>query len=105
MFKLRLEKAEEPGIKLPTFAGSWRKQGSSKQTSSSASSAFDCEYHNKTWKILKKMEVPDQLTGLLRNLYAGQEAVVRARHRTMEWFKIGKGVSQSCTLSSCFIFI
>ena len=74
MYKLGFKEAEEPEIKLPTFTGSWRKQGSSKQTSSSASSAFDCEYHNKTWKILKKMEVPDQLTGLLRNLYAGQEA-------------------------------
>ena len=63
--------------------------------------AFDCVDHNKIWKILKEMEVPDHLTYLLRNLYAGQEATVRTRHGTMDWFNIGKGVRQSCILSHC----
>ena len=63
--------------------------------------AFDCVDHNKIWKILKEMEVPDHLTYLLRNLYAGQEATVRTRHGTMDWFNIGKGVRQGCILSHC----
>ena len=63
--------------------------------------AFDCEDHNKLWKILKEMRIPDQLTYLLRNLYAGQEATVRTGHGTTNWFKIGKGVCQSCRLSPC----
>ena len=63
--------------------------------------AFDCVDHNKLWKILKEMELSDQLTCLLRNLYAGQEATVRTRHRTMDWFQIGKGVRQGCILSPC----
>ena len=54
--------------------------------------AFDCVDHNKLWKILKEMGMPDHLTGLLRNLYAGQEATVKTGHGTMGWFKIGKGV-------------
>ena len=57
--------------------------------------------HNKLWKILKEMEIPDHLTCLLRNLYAGQEATVRTGHGTTDWFQIGKGVRQSCLLSSC----
>ena len=57
--------------------------------------------HNKLWKILKEMEVPDHLTCLLRNLYAGQEATVRTRRGTMDWFQIGKGVHQGCILSPC----
>ena len=57
--------------------------------------------HNKLWKILKEMEIPDNLTCLLRNLYAGQEATVRTGHGTMEWFQIGKGVRQGCILSPC----
>ena len=61
--------------------------------------AFDCVDHNKLWKILKEMEIADHLTYLLRNLYADQEATVRARHRTMDCFKIGKGVCQGCILS------
>ena len=65
--------------------------------------AFDCVDHNKLWKILKEMGIPDHLTCLLRNLYAGQEATVRNRHGTMDWFKIGKGVCQSCVLSPWFI--
>ena len=62
--------------------------------------SFDCVDHNKLWKILKEMEIPDQLTCLLRNLYAGQEATVRMGHGTTDWFQIGKGVHQGCILSS-----
>ena len=63
--------------------------------------ALDCVDHNKLWKILKQMGIPDRLTCLLRNLYAGQEATVRTRHGTTDWFQIGKGVCQGCTLSPC----
>ena len=63
--------------------------------------AFDCVDHNKLWKILKEMGITDQLTRLLRNLYAGQEATVRNGHRTTDWFQIGKGVFQGCILSRC----
>ena len=63
--------------------------------------AFNCVDHNKMWKILKKMGIPDQLTCLLRNLYAGQEATVRTGHGTMDWFHIGKGVRQGYILSPC----
>ena len=63
--------------------------------------AFDCVDHNKLWKIVKKMGIPDHLTCLLRNLYAGQEATVRIRHGKMDWFQIGKGVRQSCILLQC----
>ena len=63
--------------------------------------AFDCVDHNKLWKILKQMGIPDYLTCLLRNLYAGQEAIVRTGHGTTDYFRIGKGVHQGCILSSC----
>ena len=63
--------------------------------------AFDCVDHNKLWKILKEMGIPDSLTCLLRNLYAGQEATVRTGHGTTDWFQIGKGVCQGCILSPC----
>ena len=63
--------------------------------------AFDYMDHNKLWKILKEMRIPDHLTCLLRNLYAGQEATVRTRHGTTDWFQIGKGVHQGCILSPC----
>ena len=63
--------------------------------------AFDCVDHNKLWKILKEMWIPNHLNCLLRNLYAGQEATVRTEHETADWFKIGKGVCQSCILSLC----
>ena len=63
--------------------------------------AFDCVDHNKLWKILKEMGIPDHLTCLLRNLYAGQEAIVRTWHGTTDWFQIGKGVRQGCILSPC----
>ena len=58
-------------------------------------------YHNKLWKILKEMGIPDHLTCLLKNLYAGQETTVRTGHGKMDWFKIGKGVYQACVLSPC----
>ena len=61
--------------------------------------AFDCVDHNKLWKILKEMGIPDHLTCLLKNLYAGEEAIVRIGHGTMDWFQIGKGVHQGCILS------
>ena len=63
--------------------------------------AFDCVDHNKLWKILKEMGIPDHLTCLLRNLYSGQEATVRAGYGTTDWFQIGKGVRQGCILSPC----
>ena len=63
--------------------------------------AFDCVDHNKLWKILKEMGIPDHLTCLLRNLYAGQEGTIRTGHGTTDWFQIGKGVPQGCILSPC----
>ena len=106
MLKLVLERAEEPEIKLPTSTGSSKKKESSRKTSISAlltmqNKAFDCVDHNKLWKILKEMGIPDQLNCLLRNLYAGQEATVRTRHGTTDWFQIGKGVRQGCILLLC----
>ena len=64
---------------------------------------FDCVIQNKWWKILKEMGIPSHLTCLLRNLYAGQEAKVRTKHGTMDWFQIGKGVHQGCILSPCLL--
>ena len=91
MFKLDLEKAEEPEIKL--------------QTSISAlitmPKPFNCVGHNKLWKILQEMGIPDHLTCLLRNLYADQEATVRTGHGTTNWLQIGKGVHQGCILLPC----
>ena len=104
MFNLDLEKVEEPEIKLPTSAGSWKKQESSRKTSISALLTMPKPLtvdHNKLWKILKEMGIPDHLTCLLRNVYAGQEATIRTRHGTMDWFQIGKGVCQGCILSPC----
>ena len=97
MFKLDLEKAEEPEIKLPISTGSLKKQESSRKTSTSALLTMPkpltlCVDHNKLWKILKEMGIPDHLTCLPRNLYAGQEATVRTGHGTTDWFQIGKGV-------------
>ena len=104
MFKLDLEKAEDPEIKLPTSSGSWKKQESFRKTSISAfdyAKAFDCVDHKKLWKILQEMGIPDHLMCLLRNLYAGQEAIVRNGHGTTDWFQIGQGVCQGCILSPC----
>ena len=104
MFKLVLEKAGEPVIKLPTSAGLWKKQESSRKTSISTLLTMPKPLnvdHNKLWKILKEMGISDHLTCLLRNLYAGQEARVRTGHGTTDWFQIGKGVCQGCILSPC----
>ena len=101
MFKLVLEKAEEPEIKLPTSAGSWKKQESSRKTSISALFDYAKAFDHKLWKILQEMGIPDRLTCLLRNLYAGQEATVRTGHGTTDWFQIGTGVCQGCILSPC----
>ena len=103
MFKLVLEKAEEPKIKLPTSAGSWKKQESSRKNIYFCfldyAKAFNCVDHNKLWKILKDMGIPDHLTCLLKNLYVGQEATVTTEHGTTDWFQIGQGVRQGCILS------
>ena len=102
MFKLDLEKAEEPEIKLPTSAGSSKKQEFQKSIYFcfiDYAKAIDCVGHNKLWKILKEMGIPDHLTCLLRNLYAGQEATVRTGHGITDWFQTGKGVRQGCILS------
>ena len=102
MFKLVLEKTEEPETKLPTSAGSSKKQESSRKTSTSAHDKdFDCVDHNKLWKILKELEIPDHLICLLRNLYAGHEATVRTGHGTTDWFQIRKGVHQGYISSPC----
>ena len=95
MFKLVLEKVEEPEIKLPTSAGSWKKQENSRKTSTFVS--LTVLKLLTMWKILQEMEIPDHLTCLLRNLYAGQEATVRTGHGTTDCFQIGKG----CILSPC----
>ena len=105
MFKLVLEKAEEPETKLPTSAGSSKKQESSRKNIYFCfidyAKAFDCVDNNKLWKTLKEIGIPDHLSCLLRNLYAGQEATVRTGHGTTDWFQIGKGVRQGCILSPC----
>ena len=103
MFRLVLEKAEEPDTKLQTSAGSSKKQASSRKKVYFCfidyAKAIDCVDHNKLWKILKEMGILDHLTCLLKNLYAGQEATVRTGHGTTDWFQIGKGVCQGCILS------
>ena len=104
IFKLDLEKAEEPEIKLPTPVGSSKNQEFQKNIYFcfiDYVKAFDCLDHNKLWKILKEMGIPDHLTCLLRNLYAGQEATIRTGHGTTDWFQTGKGVHQGCILSPC----
>ena len=104
MFKLVLEKAEEPEIKLPTSFGSSKKQESSRKTSTSALLTMPkplTVWITTNWKILKEMGIPDHLTCLLRNVYASQEATVRTGHGTTDWFQVGKGVFQGCILSPC----
>ena len=89
MFKLDLEKAEEPEIKLPTSAGSSKKQEFQENIYFCYivyGKAFDCVDHNKLWKILKEIGISEHLTFLLRNLYAGQEATVRTGYGTTDWF-------------------
>ena len=105
MFKLLLEKAEEPEIKLPTSTGSSKKQETSRKISVSV--LLTMPKPLTVWitincgKFSKRWEIPDHLTCLLRNLYAGHEATVRTGHGTTEWFQIGKGVRQGCILSPC----
>ena len=104
MFKLVLEKAEEPEIKLSTSAGSWKKQESSRKKSISA--LFTMPKPLTVWITINcgkfwEMGIPDYLTCLLRNLYAGQEATVRTGHGTTDWFQISKGAGQGCILSPC----
>ena len=104
MFKLDLEKAEKPEIKLPTSAGSSKKRefwNNIYFCFIDYAKAFDCVDYSKLWKILKEMGIPDHLTCLLRNLYVGQEATVRTGHGTIDWLQIGKGVCQGCILSPC----
>ena len=106
MFKLVLEKAEEPEIKLPTSAGSSKKQENSRKTSTSVLLTTPKPLtvdHNKLWKILQEMGIPHHLTCLLRNLYAGQKATVRTGHGTTDWFQVRKAVCQGCILSLCLL--
>ena len=102
MFTLVLEKAEEPEIKLPTSAGSSKKQESSRKTSTSA--LLTTPKPLTVWITTncgKFFKIWDHLTCLLRNLYAGQETTVRTGHETTDWFQVGKGVRQGCILSPC----
>ena len=104
MFKLVLENAEQPEIKLPTSVGSLQSKRVPKKHLLLVywlCQAFDCVDHNKLWKIFQEMGIPDHLTCLLRNLYAGQAATVRTGCGTKDWLQIRKGVCQSCTLSPC----
>ena len=104
MFKLNLEKAGEPEIKLPTSIGSKKSKGVSEKQLLLLywlCQTFDCVDHSKLWKILKEMGIPDHLTCLLRNLYAGQESTVRTGHGTTDWFQIRKRIHQGCILSPC----
>ena len=109
MYKLELEKAEEPEIKLPTSFGSSKKQESSRKTSISAllitpiiTQPLTVD-HNKLWKILQEMGLLDHLTCLLRNLYVGQEATVRTGHGKTDWLQIGKGVHQAEYCHSAYL--
>ena len=104
MFNLVFEKAKEPDINLPTSVGLSKKQESSRKTSTSALLSMPEPLtvdHNKLLKIHQEIGMPDHLTCLLRNLYAGHEATFRTSHGTMDWFQIGKGVCQGCILSPC----
>ena len=102
MFKLVLEKAEEPIANICWIIGKARDfQENIYFCFIDYATAFDCVDHNKLWKILKEMGLPNHLTCLLRNLYAGQEATVRSGHGATDWFQIGKGVCQGCILSPC----
>ena len=95
MFKLDLDKAEEPEIKLPTSTGSSKKQEFKKNIYFcfiDYANAFDCVDHSKLWKTLQEMGILDHLTCLLGNLYSVQEATIRTRHETTDWFKFAKGV-------------
>ena len=104
MFKLDLEKAKESEIKLPTSIGSLKRQEFQKNIYFcfiDYAKAFDCVDHNKLWKIMKELGIPDHLGCLLRNLYAGQEVTVGTECGTTDWFQIRKGIHQGCILSPC----
>ena len=105
VFKLDLEKAEEPEINLPASTGSSKKVREFQKNINFCfidyTKAFECVDHKKLSKILQEMGIPDHLNCLLRNLYAGQEATVRTGHGTTDWFQMGKGVCQGCILSPC----
>ena len=105
MFKAGLEMAEEPEIKLPTSVGSSKKTRQFQKNIYFCfidyAKACHCVDHNKLWKILQEVGIPDHLICLLRNLYAGQETAVRTERGTTDWFLIRKGVYQSCSLSPC----
>ena len=109
MFKPDLEKAEKSEIKSPVSVGSLKKQESSRKNIYFCfidyTKTVHCVDHNKLWKILKEVGIPDHLTCLLRNLYADQEATVRTGHSTKDWFQIGKGVHQGCILSLCLFYL
>ena len=101
-FKLDLERAEEPEIKLPTSVESQKRQENSRKTSALLTTPKPLTVdHNKLRKILKEMGIPRHLACLLRSLSAGQEAIVRTGHGATDWFKIGHGVWQDCILSPC----
>ena len=102
--KLGLEKEEKPEIKLPTFVGSQRKLGKSRKTSAcfiDYAKACDSVDHSKMWEAFKQMGIPGHLICLLRNLYAGQEAIARTLYGTIDSFKVQKGVQHGCLLSPC----
>ena len=105
MFKVDLEKAEEPEINLSASAGSSKKVREFQKNIYFCfidyAKAFECVDHKKLSKILQEMGIPDHLNCLLRNLYAGQEATVRTGHGPTDWFQMGKGVCQGCILSPC----
>ena len=105
MFKLDLEKAEEPEIKFANIRWLIKKAREFQKNIYfyfiDCAKAFDCEDHNKLWKILKEMGIPDHLSCLLGSLYAGQETTIRTGHGTTDWFKIRKGVCQGRILSPC----
>ena len=107
MFNLDLEKAEEIRDQIANIYWIIQKAREFQKNIHFCfidyAKAFDCVNHNKQWKILKEMGIPDHLTCLLRNLYAGQEATVRATQGTTDWFQVGKGVCQGCILSPCLL--
>ena len=101
MYKLGFKEEEEPETKLPAFVRSWRKQESSRKTSTSASLTRLkplTVWITTNWEILKEMGIPDHLTCVMRILYVGHEAIIRIGHGTMHWYKTGKGVCQGYIL-------
>ena len=99
---MELAKVEEPELKLPTSIESTKKKRIPENIYfcfTDYHKAFDCVDHNKLWKILQEMRIPKHLTCLLRNMYAGQESIIKTGHGTTDWFLIRKGVCQGCVLS------